>query len=412
MKRITAIALAPILLCLLHSPPALAETLTGFGFSFSASAPTGASDEPLPGQEKDTPADLALKTKVKHFESWQSSASCTLSVINVAPEKQHSRNMMSYIEDCTDIRFGEPEAIEHYDNATYQRLIERKKDTTQQPHIVIDRTDSHCYASETGIKMFGKDFGFVYEQGYVSLGGAIVEIYCQAPFIGSSVTASLHDIKTLCINTLKMLFADNPAGSNDDNVLRKDVLYNLTNDLGTIYNDASLQRRKKAHGERAGKSRPDSSAPAPADIGAGRIAYGMLLILLVTSPFFFMACWPKGCDFRTLFRRVGRKSNTVYENVKSEFNDLFGDAPNNEEFQFDDAGEAAAPEDNELDRCLAILELPPQATFADVKRQYRIMAQIFHPDKLACSGEAKAWATAKFLKINNAYDILKKHFAS
>jgi len=56
-----------------------------------------------------------------------------------------------------------------------------------------------------------------------------------------------------------------------------------------------------------------------------------------------------------------------------------------------------------------ILEISPSARDADVKEAYHFMREKYHPDKLAHLGEGvKKAATTKFLKVQEAYDNIKK----
>ncbi len=56
----------------------------------------------------------------------------------------------------------------------------------------------------------------------------------------------------------------------------------------------------------------------------------------------------------------------------------------------------------ELKDHYSILELPPSATAAEIKKAYRRLAHIFHPDKNA----ADPYAAARFAEIKEAYEIL------
>jgi DnaJ like chaperone protein len=56
-----------------------------------------------------------------------------------------------------------------------------------------------------------------------------------------------------------------------------------------------------------------------------------------------------------------------------------------------------------------VLEIAPSATDQEVKKAYRNMALRFHPDKVAHLGpEFQKSAHAKFSKVNEAYDLIKK----
>ena len=57
-----------------------------------------------------------------------------------------------------------------------------------------------------------------------------------------------------------------------------------------------------------------------------------------------------------------------------------------------------------IDDPYRVLGLTPDATDEEVKRAYRTLAKKYHPDT---GGTAN---TSEFTKVNNAYQILKKHF--
>ena len=58
-----------------------------------------------------------------------------------------------------------------------------------------------------------------------------------------------------------------------------------------------------------------------------------------------------------------------------------------------------------------IFELPYTASFADVKRKYRIMIKLFHPDRHSSDETVREYANKKTQEINNAFSVLEKHFA-
>jgi len=63
-----------------------------------------------------------------------------------------------------------------------------------------------------------------------------------------------------------------------------------------------------------------------------------------------------------------------------------------------------------LERYFQILELKPGASFADVKDSWRILSQVWHPDKHPQGSRVQARAVEKQKQINDAYDQLKKWF--
>ncbi len=64
---------------------------------------------------------------------------------------------------------------------------------------------------------------------------------------------------------------------------------------------------------------------------------------------------------------------------------------------------------NELHDAYELLELPPGADWEAVKKKHRFLSTVWHPDRMA-SEDFKRQAEDKLKAINNARDILKKHF--
>ena len=69
----------------------------------------------------------------------------------------------------------------------------------------------------------------------------------------------------------------------------------------------------------------------------------------------------------------------------------------------------------ELTRCLDILDLPhdlPSVTFEEAKSAYRLLAQVWHPDRYAHNEKLHAKATAKMQEINAAWHQVEDYFKS
>lgn len=66
---------------------------------------------------------------------------------------------------------------------------------------------------------------------------------------------------------------------------------------------------------------------------------------------------------------------------------------------------------NELHRAYNALGLEPGAPFETVKRRYRRLVLVWHPDRMT-SAEAKHEAEEELKRINNQFEKLKKHFES
>lgn len=64
---------------------------------------------------------------------------------------------------------------------------------------------------------------------------------------------------------------------------------------------------------------------------------------------------------------------------------------------------------NELHKAYNALGLEPGAPFETVKRRYRRLVLVWHPDRMT-SAEAKQEAEEELKRINNEFEKLKKHF--
>src|SRR5579885_962472 len=64
---------------------------------------------------------------------------------------------------------------------------------------------------------------------------------------------------------------------------------------------------------------------------------------------------------------------------------------------------------NDLHKAFTVLGLEPGAPLEMVKRRYRRLALVWHPDRMT-NAETKREAEEELKKINNSFDKLKKHF--
>jgi COMPASS component SWD3 len=64
---------------------------------------------------------------------------------------------------------------------------------------------------------------------------------------------------------------------------------------------------------------------------------------------------------------------------------------------------------NELQKAYQALGLEPGAQFETIKRRYRRLALVWHPDRMT-NAEAKREAEEELKKINNNFEKLKKAF--
>lgn len=62
-----------------------------------------------------------------------------------------------------------------------------------------------------------------------------------------------------------------------------------------------------------------------------------------------------------------------------------------------------------IERCFEVLELDPAASAEEVRRAYRDMVAIWHPDRFASNPRLKRKAEAKLKEVNEAYGALRAH---
>jgi peptidoglycan hydrolase-like protein with peptidoglycan-binding domain len=60
--------------------------------------------------------------------------------------------------------------------------------------------------------------------------------------------------------------------------------------------------------------------------------------------------------------------------------------------------------------CFDAFELPRTASFDDVKKKYKIMIKLFHPDRHAADNGVREYADGKTKELNNAFNTLKNEY--
>ena len=66
----------------------------------------------------------------------------------------------------------------------------------------------------------------------------------------------------------------------------------------------------------------------------------------------------------------------------------------------------------EIRKCYEILEVEQDASPEQVRRAYRDIASVWHPDRFSANSRLKQKAEAKLKEINEAYEILENRFSS
>jgi len=65
----------------------------------------------------------------------------------------------------------------------------------------------------------------------------------------------------------------------------------------------------------------------------------------------------------------------------------------------------------EIQKCFSVFELPFSANLDDVKKKYKVMVMVFHPDRHSTNNDVREYAENKTKELNNAFNTLKvKHF--
>jgi DnaJ domain len=65
-----------------------------------------------------------------------------------------------------------------------------------------------------------------------------------------------------------------------------------------------------------------------------------------------------------------------------------------------------------LHQAFATLDLDPRASADDVRRSYRELVKVWHPDRFQGDPALQARASERLRAINEAYDVLQAHFAN
>ena len=66
----------------------------------------------------------------------------------------------------------------------------------------------------------------------------------------------------------------------------------------------------------------------------------------------------------------------------------------------------------DIQTCLQLLELPQDASPEQVRRAYKDLVAIWHPDRFATNPRLRQRAEAKVKEINRAYETLEAFFSS
>jgi curved DNA-binding protein CbpA len=66
---------------------------------------------------------------------------------------------------------------------------------------------------------------------------------------------------------------------------------------------------------------------------------------------------------------------------------------------------------NELHKAYAVLGLDPGSSMESIMRRYKRLIMVWHPDR-APTPDHKEFAEEELKKINNAKDVLTKHFGA
>ena len=62
-----------------------------------------------------------------------------------------------------------------------------------------------------------------------------------------------------------------------------------------------------------------------------------------------------------------------------------------------------------LSQCYAVLEIPPGSSFSDIKRSYRDLVRVWHPDRFEQGSALQLKAQSRLAQINEAYEMLEAY---
>lgn len=65
----------------------------------------------------------------------------------------------------------------------------------------------------------------------------------------------------------------------------------------------------------------------------------------------------------------------------------------------------------EVESALRLFNATFGTPFEDVKKEYKNLAQVFHPDKYEAGSDRQKWASDKLVALNGAYALLKEFYA-
>jgi curved DNA-binding protein CbpA len=68
-------------------------------------------------------------------------------------------------------------------------------------------------------------------------------------------------------------------------------------------------------------------------------------------------------------------------------------------------------EDEDIFKCYELLEVDPGASFSDVKRAYREMCKVWHPDRFEARSKLRLKAQEKLKQINLAFARLEEFYS-
>lgn len=63
----------------------------------------------------------------------------------------------------------------------------------------------------------------------------------------------------------------------------------------------------------------------------------------------------------------------------------------------------------DINRCRKILEIGPHTSIEDIKRSYRDLVEIWHPDRFSHNPRLREIAEHKLKEVNSAYQFLTRH---
>lgn len=309
---------------------------------------------------------------------------CTLSILDIAAPGSEIASLKDYISQYMDSGFAQNVDLPLPGDFAYERFMRSERNLYA---CVVEQISRKNYASELKIESHTGEDGLVRATGYIAIDGTVFKFIATNSFRRRHIENAILNIKELMRDIVSMLFHNNPSenyGINNEATFTVEDLQARSRSYAQLYPEAASMYPTYAPQISMEQPRPEYNPTTIKDTES--TDYTFLYLFAASFGYAILLWW----------KRTHPKVSVVNEHDAKT-----GAQGNYEDDMLDDEQEFTPEE------CYAFFELENGADFETVKHRYRLMAQIYHPDKIVAEGAARDWALEKFRKINAAYAILK-----